>query len=73
MRSLRQLVATGGNGFPLSEPFSGRRIRHRLPLVATARLHKRSIPSFAGVVDENGQARSPFEAGRASITGEGVP
>ena len=47
----RQLVATGGNGFSLIPPFPGLPICHRLPLVAPARLHKRSIP-VAGIPDE---------------------
>jgi hypothetical protein len=43
MRSDRQLVATGGNGFGLFRAFRGVPICPRLPLTATARLHKRSI------------------------------
>jgi hypothetical protein len=38
MRSDRQPVATHGNDFRVSEPFWGRPICHRLPLVAPARL-----------------------------------
>ena len=37
----RQLVATHGNGFGLFEPFSG---QSHLPPVATALLHKCSMP-----------------------------
>ena len=40
----RQLVATHGNGFRLFLPFRGVAVCYRLPLVATARLHKRSMP-----------------------------
>jgi hypothetical protein len=40
---LTQPVATHGNGFRLISRFRGHRICHRLPPVATARLHKRSI------------------------------
>jgi catechol 2,3-dioxygenase-like lactoylglutathione lyase family enzyme len=43
MERLRQLDATYGTGFRLSKPFCGRPICHRLPPVAPALLHKRSI------------------------------
>ncbi len=55
----RQLVATGRNGFGLLEPFSGLAHCHRLPLIATARLHKRSIP-VAGISDENADPATAF-------------
>jgi hypothetical protein len=52
-RSARQPVASHGNGFRLISRFRRPPIRQRLPPVATARLHKRSIP-VAGISDEKG-------------------
>ena len=43
MRTRSQLLATGGNGFRLFQPFFGFPICHRLPPVATAGLHEGSI------------------------------
>jgi hypothetical protein len=59
--------------FPYLSRFSGRRICHRLPPVATARLHKRSIPSFAGVVDDTARLVRPSRPAARRFTGEGVP
>ena len=42
---LLDLLATHGNGFRLSRRFRAVRICDRLPLVATARLHKCSNPA----------------------------
>jgi hypothetical protein len=40
----RQRLATDGNGFGLFLGFGRRRVCRRLPLIAPAALHKRSIP-----------------------------
>src|SRR5437762_13695809 len=67
MERLRQLVATDGNGFRLSEPFSARPVCYRLPPVATTGLHKGSILCSLLRQQSSSRRRCPSSLGPFSL------